>query len=228
MKTLLISSLLLVILTAKTHVATAQPAHEFPPLPYPYSALEAFIDATTMEIHYSRHHRGYFNNFVKGVEENNLGGIAIEDIFARVSELPITIRNNGGGHYNHNLFWKIMSPYGGDTGAAPKLLDAIKITFGSWESFVGKFQAAALGQFGSGWAWLSVNSQGNLFVSSTPNQDNPLMDVAGQRGTPILGLDVWEHAYYLRYQNRRADYVANFWKVVNWAEVERRYKELVK
>jgi Fe-Mn family superoxide dismutase len=202
----------------------AQQTFEFAPLPYSYDALETFIDKNTMEIHYSRHHRGYYNNFLKAVEESNLDGQTLTQIFANVSKQTASIRNNGGGYYNHNLFWEIMSPNGG---GEPKgeLLRAITKKFESFEKFKKEFETAAMTRFGSGWAWLSLDSNGELFISSTPNQDNPLMDVADKKGQPILGLDVWEHAYYLFYQNKRADYVANFWKVVHWNQVELLYKQ---
>ncbi len=202
-------------------------ANTFEPLPYAYDALEPSIDARTMEIHYDRHHRAYFNNFVKAVKDTEMDGMPLEAIFSRMSEFPVAVRNNGGGHYNHTLFWNIMSP---DGGGAPqgKLADDINKTFGSFAEFKKQFEQAGATRFGSGWAWLSVNAQGKLFISSTPNQDNPLMDVVEQRGTPILGLDVWEHAYYLKYQNMRGSYMSAFWDVVNWAEVGRRYDKLVK
>lgn len=206
--------------------ATSQQAFEFKPLPYSYDALEQFIDKTTMEIHYSRHHRGYYTNFVKGIEENKLTGKSLEELFSGVSQLPLTIRNNGGGWYNHTLFWEIMSPTGGGK-PGNELLKALETRFQSFENFQKEFETAAITRFGSGWAWLSVDKDGNLFISSTPNQDNPLMDVVEKRGTPLLALDVWEHAYYLQYQNKRADYVANFWKVVNWQKVEELYKEAI-
>ncbi len=201
--------------------------YTFDPLPYAYDALEHAIDAQTMEIHYDRHHRAYFNNFVNAVKDSEIDGLSLEAIFARMSTLPAAVRNNGGGHYNHTLFWNIMSPEGGGEPEG-KLSEAINTTFGSFDEFKKKFEAAGATQFGSGWAWLSVDASGNLFVSSTANQDNPLMDVVEERGTPILGLDVWEHAYYLKYQNRRAAYMGAFWDVVDWNEVGRRYDALVK
>lgn len=218
---------ILLLTTSFVFNSQSQSKFTFPELPYSYDALESFIDKTTMEIHYSRHHKAYFNNFVKAVDELKLEGMTLEQIFDQVSKFPVTVRNNGGGFYNHNLFWEIMSPNGGGE-PSEKLMKAIEKSFGSFEGFQKKFQAAATGQFGSGWAWLSVDNEGNLFVSSTPNQDNPLMDVADKRGTPILGLDVWEHAYYLNYQNKRGDYAGNFWKVVNWQVVEQKYKEAKK
>lgn len=198
------------------------PALVFEPLPYAYDALEPYIDAQTMEIHYSRHHQAYFNNLVKAVAGTELEGQPLEALFPKMSQLPVAVRNNGGGHWNHALFWKSLSPNGGGMPDGD-LLAAIEQAFGSFDEFKKQFDAAAVGRFGSGWAWLSVGAAGNLFISSTPNQDNPLMDVAEKRGAPLLGLDVWEHAYYLKYQNKRADYVGAFWNVVNWPEVAARY-----
>jgi Fe-Mn family superoxide dismutase len=198
--------------------------YTFPDLPYAYDALEPYIDAQTMEIHYTKHHRAYFDNFVKAAADNKIDNLSLEEIFSSVSAFPAAIRNNGGGYYNHMLFWKVMGP---DAGGEPKgeLLQAINKTFGSFDRFKAEFENAAKTQFGSGWAWLAVDADGNLFVSQTPNQENPLMDVSAKRGTPILTLDIWEHAYYLKYQNRRPDYVSNFWHVVNWNEVAELYKE---
>jgi Fe-Mn family superoxide dismutase len=198
--------------------------YTFPDLPYAYDALEPYIDAQTMEIHYTKHHRAYFDNFVKAAADNKIDNLSLEEIFSSVSAFPAAIRNNGGGYYNHMLFWKVMGP---NAGGEPKgeLLQAINKTFGSFDRFKAEFENAAKTQFGSGWAWLAVDADGNLFVSQTPNQENPLMDVSAKRGTPILALDVWEHAYYLKYQNRRPDYVSNFWHVVNWNEVAELYKE---
>lgn len=201
--------------------------YTFPELPYAYNALEPYIDAQTMEIHYSKHHKAYFDNFVKAASEAKIDNLSLEDIFTRVSIYPPVIRNNGGGLYNHTLFWNVMGP---NAGGEPEgdLMKAINETFGSFDKFKADFETAAKTQFGSGWAWLSVDASGKLFVSQTPNQDNPLMDVVAKRGQPILGLDVWEHAYYLKYQNRRPDYVANFWNVVNWKKVAELYKAAVK
>lgn len=203
---------------------TMAQGYTFPELPYGYSALEPYIDAQTMEIHYSKHHRAYFDNFVKAATENKIDHLSLEDIFAKVSSFPGAIRNNGGGYYNHMLFWQVMGP---NAGGEPEgaLMDAISKAFGSFDRFKSEFEAAAKTQFGSGWAWLAVDADGKLFVSQTPNQDNPLMDVASKRGTPILALDVWEHAYYLKYQNRRPEYVGNFWNVVNWKKVAELYLE---
>lgn len=201
--------------------------YTFDPLPYAYDALEPSIDAKTMEIHYDKHHRAYFNNFVKAIKDTDMDGLSLETMFARMSEFSVAVRNNGGGYYNHTFFWNIMSPNGG---GAPKgkLSEAINRTFGTFDDFRKKFEQAGATRFGSGWAWLSVDADGKLFISSTPNQDNPLMDVVEQRGIPILGLDVWEHAYYLKYQNQRGSYMTAFWDVVNWAEVAKRYEALIK
>ena len=195
----------------------------FEPLPYAYDALEPHIDARTMEIHYSKHHQAYFNNLTKAVAGTELEGKSVESLFPKISQLPAAVRNNGGGHWNHTFFWKSMAPKaGGEPSGA--LRAAIDKDFGSFDEFKKQFEAAAVGRFGSGWAWLSVAEDGALFISSTPNQDNPLMDVAEKRGVPILGLDVWEHAYYLKYQNRRNEYLAAWWNVVNWDEVNRRLR----
>ena len=206
---------------------TMAQGYTFPELPYAYNALEPYIDAQTMEIHYSKHHRAYFDNFMKAAAENKIDDLSMTDIFAKISTLPPVIRNNGGGFYNHNLFWKVMGP---NAGGQPEgaLLEAINKTFGSFDAFKAEFETAAKTQFGSGWAWLAVDSNGKLFVSQTPNQDNPLMDVAAKRGKPILALDVWEHAYYLKYQNRRPEYVSNFWNVVNWNKVAELYTKALK
>jgi Fe-Mn family superoxide dismutase len=229
MKTIIYSAIFVLITFNAIYVKAqnAEQAYVFEPLPYSFNALEKAIDAQTMEIHWDRHHRGYYNNFVAAIKETNMNGKSLEEIFAQISKLPVSIRNNGGGHYNHTLFWKIMSPDGGGEPKG-KLAKAINETFGSFDNFKKTFEQAAMTRFGSGWAWLSVNNAGKLFVSSTPNQDNPLMDVVEQKGTPILGLDVWEHAYYLKYQNKRAAYTSAFWSVVNWNEVEKRYESLVK
>ena len=205
------------------HPDKPEAVHAFKPLPYPYDALEPHIDAETMEIHYDRHHRAYFNNFIKAVEGTELARKPFEEIFSRMSGYPTAVRNNGGGVYNHDLFWTVLSPEGGGAPQGP-LADAINSTFGSFEDFKKTFESAAMTRFGSGWAWLCVDQQGKLFVSSTPNQDNPLMDVVDQKGLPILALDVWEHAYYLKYQNRRGSYVEAFWNVVHWPTVAKLYQ----
>lgn len=201
--------------------------HTFKALPYSYDALEKSIDKETMEIHYDRHHRAYFNNFNKAIEGTEMATLSFEELFANMSKHPVSVRNNGGGHFNHDLFWSILSPDGGGEPGG-KLAEAINETFGSFADFKKKFESAGATRFGSGWAWLSVDKNGKLFVSSTPNQDNPLMDVVDQQGKPILGMDVWEHAYYLRYQNKRASYMHAFWDVVNWKEVEKRYAAAAK
>jgi len=191
---------------------------KLPDLSYDYNALEPHIDARTMEIHHSKHHAAYTANFNKAVEESGLGGKSAEEIFAQVSAYSPAVRNNGGGFYNHNIYWSVMGPAGGGepTGA---LLEGINSAFGSFEDFKTKFSTAAATRFGSGWAWLVKQSDGSLAVSSTPNQDNPLMDVAEVKGTPLLNIDVWEHAYYLNYQNRRPDYIQAFWNVISWEAV---------
>ncbi len=196
-------------------------AFELPDLPYAFDALEPHIDARTMEIHHDRHHAGYTNNLNNAIAGTDLEGKSIEEILANVSGNG-AVRNNGGGYYNHNLFWTVMSPAGGGSPDGA-LADAINSAFGSFDSFKEAFSKAAATRFGSGWAWLIVDGSGHLAVTSTPNQDNPLMDVAEVKGTPILGLDVWEHAYYLNYQNKRPDYIQAFWNVVNWGEVAARF-----
>ena len=195
--------------------------HKFKPLPYAYDALEPHIDAKTMEIHYDRHHRAYFNNFMTAVDGSALAGQSFERIFANISEHSDTLRNNGGGVYNHDLFWQIMSPDGGGRPDGD-LARRLETAFGSFETFRATFNEAAATRFGSGWAWLCVDANGELFVSSTPNQDNPLMDIVDRQGTPILALDVWEHAYYLQYQNQRGSYIEAFWHVIDWNEVAAR------
>jgi Fe-Mn family superoxide dismutase len=197
-------------------------AFVLPELTYAYDALEKSIDARTMEIHHTKHHGAYVNNCNAAIAGTEWDEKPIEELMANVSKLPVAVRNNGGGHYNHSLFWQVLSPNGG---GKPKgeLLTDIETTFGSFESFREKFSTAGATRFGSGWAWLIVDGEGKLQICSTPNQDNPIMDIAEVKGTPVLGLDVWEHAYYLRYQNRRPDYINAFWDVVNWDEVARRY-----
>jgi len=198
-------------------------AFELPKLEYSYNALEPHIDAMTMEIHHTKHHAAYTTNLNNALNNLPQSSQPIEQILKEISKLPVAIRNNGGGYYNHNLFWKIMSPMGGGN---PKgdVSDAINRFFGSFDKLKEQFSNAAATRFGSGWAWLIVKENSDLAVISTPNQDNPLMDIAETKGKPILGIDVWEHAYYLKYQNRRADYIAAFWKVINWEEVSKRFK----
>ncbi|WP_291783247.1 superoxide dismutase [Cecembia sp.] len=196
-------------------------AFELPKLPYDYNALEPNIDARTMEIHHGKHHNGYVTNLNNAIAGTDLENKSLEELM-KVAGSNNAVRNNGGGHYNHSLFWTVMSP---DGGGAPTgdLATAIDAKFGSFDAFKEEFNKAAATRFGSGWAWLCVDEKKELCVCSTANQDNPLMDIADCPGTPILGLDVWEHAYYLNYQNRRPDYVAAFWNVVNWAEVSKRF-----
>jgi Fe-Mn family superoxide dismutase len=192
-----------------------------PELPYSYDALEPYIDAQTMEIHFTKHHAGYVNNLNNAVAGSDLEGKSLEELLPNISSLPVAVRNNGGGHFNHSLFWSIMGKGKGGNPSG-KLGDDINATFGSFDNFKTEFSKAAATRFGSGWAWLLVKD-GKLVISSTPNQDNPLMDVAEVKGTPVLGLDVWEHAYYLKYQNRRPEYIENFFNVVNWDAVADRY-----
>ncbi len=195
-------------------------AFTLPQLPYAYNALEPHIDAMTMEIHHSKHHNAYVTNLNKALEGKPEE--SIEDICKNISKYPMAVRNNGGGHFNHSLFWTIMKPNGGGEPTG-KLADAINAAFGSFADFKTKFAEAGASRFGSGWAWLCATGNGKVAVCSTPNQDNPLMDISECKGTPILGMDVWEHAYYLKYQNRRPDYIAAFWNVVNWDEVAKRF-----
>lgn len=197
-------------------------AFELQKLPYAYDALEPYIDAQTMEIHHDKHHAAYTNNLNAAITGSSLEGKTIEEIFATISAQPVAVRNNGGGFYNHNLFWDVMVP-GGSKTPEGDLQKSIDNSFGSYQNFKEAFTKAALTRFGSGWAWL-VKQGDSLVISSTPNQDNPLMDLAEVKGIPVLGVDVWEHAYYLKYQNRRPDYVDAFFNVVNWDEVARRFK----
>jgi len=202
-------------------------AFELPALPYANNALEPHIDAKTMEIHHDKHHQAYVTNLnaaVAGKEEEKL---SIEEICKNISKYPVAVRNNGGGHFNHSFFWKLMKANGGGNPTG-ELATAIDTHFASLEEFKKQFGAAAATRFGSGWAWLCVKADKSLAICSTPNQDNPLMDVSECKGTPILGLDVWEHAYYLNYQNRRPDYVGAFWNVINWDEVSKNYQAAIK
>ncbi|KQN37931.1 superoxide dismutase [Pedobacter sp. Leaf41] len=199
-------------------------AFELPALPYATDALEPHIDKTTMEIHHDKHHQAYVTNLNKAVEGKPEASLSIEEIIKNISKYPAAVRNNGGGHYNHSLFWKVLGP---NKGGEPTgdLAKAINDTFGSFAELKTKLQDAGATRFGSGWAWLSVGADKKLQVSSTPNQDNPLMDVAEVKGTPIFGIDVWEHAYYLKYQNKRPDYLAAIWNAVNWDAVAELYKK---
>jgi Fe-Mn family superoxide dismutase len=202
-------------------------AFVLPSLNYAFDALEPHIDAQTMEIHHGKHHATYVSKLNEAVKGTPLENLTIEQIMKKIGSSPMAVRNHGGGHFNHSLFWQLMSPKGG---GLPKsgVNSAITKKFGSFDKFKEEFNAAALNRFGSGWAWLSLNGSGELFVSSTPNQDNPYMDIAENPGIPILALDVWEHAYYLKYQNRRPEYVTAFWNVINWDEVETRFIEAKK
>ncbi|EKB48343.1 superoxide dismutase [Cecembia lonarensis] len=196
-------------------------AFELPKLPYDFNALEPHIDARTMEIHHGKHHNGYVTNLNNAIAGTDLENKSLEELM-KVAGSNNAVRNNGGGHYNHSLFWTVMSPNGGGAPTGD-LAAAIDAKFGSFDAFKEEFNKAAATRFGSGWAWLCVDEKKELCVCSTANQDNPLMDIADCPGTPILGLDVWEHAYYLNYQNRRPDYVSAFWSVVNWDEVSKRF-----
>jgi len=196
---------------------------ELPKLGYDYNALEPYIDSLTMEIHHSKHHAAYVNNLNKAVEGTELAKLSLNELLTNASKHPVAVRNNGGGHYNHTMFWEILK-VNNNGKPSGKLASAIDSEFGSFDEFKKKFSDAATGRFGSGWAWLVKKPDGKLAVTSTPNQDNPLMDVADVKGFPVLGLDVWEHAYYLKYQNKRPDYIANFWNVINWDEVNKRFE----
>lgn len=193
------------------------------PLPYANDALEPHFDALTMEIHHDRHHQAYVTNLNNAVNGTELEGKSLEDLIASISKFPAAVRNNGGGHWNHSFFWKSLSPNGGGNPVG-ELAKAIDAKFGSFATFKDEFKKAALGRFGSGWAWLIVTAGGEVAITSTPNQDNPLMDLAEVKGTPVLGLDVWEHAYYLKFQNKRPDYVDTYWNVVDWNAAEAIYK----
>ncbi len=199
---------------------------QLPSLPYAFNALEPTIDAHTMEIHHGKHHAAYVNNLNAAITGTDADKLSIEEICKNISKYSPAVRNNGGGHFNHSMFWTVMTP-GGSKEPAGELLKVINATFGSVDELKTKFASAGATRFGSGWAWLVV-SGGKLVVGSTPNQDNPLMDVSDLKGTPILGLDVWEHAYYLNYQNRRPDYITAWWNVVNWDLVSKAYTEAMK
>ncbi len=195
---------------------------DFPVLPYQYDALEPFIDAETVKVHYDKHHKGYFKRFVNAIKGTELESLSIENIFRNVSEHKGSVKNNGGGFYNHILYWNNLSP---DGGGEPQgaLREAITNDFGSFDAFKEELKNTANSKFGSGWAWLCLNNEGKLFITATNNQINPLMDVAAEQGIPLLAIDVWEHAYYLKYQNKRADYIDNIWDIINWEEVKIRY-----
>jgi Fe-Mn family superoxide dismutase len=196
-------------------------AFTLPPLPYPHDALEPHFDTLTMQIHHGKHHQAYVDNLNKAIAGTAHENDTIEQLVAAAGYISAAVRNNGGGHWNHTFFWESLAP---NVGGTPKgnLADAINTAFGSFEAFKEKMSTAGMTRFGSGWAWLIKDADGKLHITSTPNQDNPLMDIAEVKGTPILGVDVWEHAYYLKYQNRRAEYLAAFWNVVNWDKVAQR------
>ena len=198
---------------------------QFPELPYAFDALEPYIDAQTMELHYTKHHRGYYDKFLAAVKGTEMEGKPFGELLAGISNAPAGVRNNGGGFINHDLFWKVMSKNGGGEPSG-ELGEEINKTFGSFEKFRDEFSNSAATRFGSGWAWLIVDGAGKLNITSTPNQDSPLMDVAEVKGTPILGLDVWEHAYYLKYQNKRPEYIKNWFNVINWEEVAKNFKNV--
>ena len=198
----------------------------FPALPFAYDSLEPYIDARTMEIHYDKHHRAYFNNLVTAVKGTPMESMGIEEILKTVSGRGDAVRNNGGGYYNHMLFWNNLKK--GSAGPSESLKNAIEKKFGSLDKFKETFTNAAKTRFGSGWAWLYLDAGKSLAVASSPNQDNPLMDLSPFKGSPLLTIDVWEHAYYLKYQNKRADYIDAFWNVVNWEEVDKRYQLALK
>jgi len=204
----------------------AQAPYSLPALPYEFKALEPSIDSATMNIHYSRHHAAYINNLNQALQGNESAQLSLIDLLKNISKYPASVRNNGGGHYNHSLFWSILTP-SRNTQPSKDLMEAIQLGFGGMDSLRAQMNKAAMSRFGSGWAWLYINTSGKLAISSTPNQDNPLMDVVSDQGTPILGIDVWEHAYYLKYQNKRGDYLAAIWTVINWDEVSRRYHEVI-
>ncbi len=214
---------LLAVLTSLQVFASEQsaPVFDFPALPYAYDALEPHFDARTMEIHYQKHHRAYYDNFIKAIKGTDYENETLKNTFASISQAPPAVRNMGGGYFNHQLFWENLTPAQGKPSA--ELTEALNRRFGSMEAFKEVFNQQAAGLFGSGWVWLLLTPQGELEVTTTVNQDNPLMDTVLVRGTPLLALDVWEHAYYLKYQNRRTDYIAAFWQVVDWESVSRRY-----
>lgn len=221
-----LATLALGVAASKTVLAQMADAFALPKLPYAFNALEPHIDAQTMEIHYSRHHKAYVDNLNKALAGSGAEGKTLEEILKNISKYSAAIRNNGGGHWNHTFFWEILSPK--STKPSGKLQKKIIDTFGTVEKMQEEFNKAAAARFGSGWAWLILQKNGDLKVVSTPNQDNPYMDVVEVQGCPIIGLDVWEHAYYLKYQNKRADYAGAFWKVLNWDKAEKNYNAALK
>jgi len=221
-------ALVALLLTILAPLAAAQ-GFSLAPLPYSYDALAPAIDEQTMRIHHGRHHQAYVDNLNKAVAAAPaLAGLSLEALMAQISKAGDAVRNNGGGHWNHTFFWQSMTRPGQGGSPSPELLAAINRDFGSLDQFKAAFKAAGLGRFGSGWAWLIVTTNGKLKITSTPNQDNPLMDIVADRGQPILGNDVWEHAYYLQYQNRRGDYLDAWWQVVDWSTISRRYADAQK
>ncbi len=223
MKKILIITILLTFINL---LAMTQNNYIFKELPYSYDALEPYIDATTMETHYDKHHRAYYNNFVKGMEDGKYEKLPILEIFAKISQYPDVIRNMGGGYWNHEFFWESMTSE--KTSVSNDLLKEIEKSFGTFDNFKNEFSKAANSVFGSGWAWLILNEKNELKITKTSNQDNPYMDVVSEKGTPLLAIDVWEHAYYLKHKNKRADYVQDFWNVVNWDAVSKRYENAIK
>lgn len=209
--------------TKKQSTMNSKNTFEFRALPYAYDALEPFIDKPTLEIHYGKHHKAYYDNFIAAIKGTEMESMDIKDIFRNMSNFPVAVRNNGGGYFNHTFYWEGMKASGSGMPTG-KLAEAITKSFSSFDEFKKQFSDAGKTRFGSGWAWLSIDDKGKLFIFSTPNQDNPLMDLAEKKGTPLLVMDVWEHAYYLKYQNKRPDYIDAFWHVVNWEEVAKRYE----
>ncbi|MFV0521658.1 MAG: superoxide dismutase [Mangrovibacterium sp.] len=226
-QTWLVTLVLIFVPFASACAQSLEEKYPFPELPYAYQSLEPAIDAQTMEVHYNKHHRGYYTNFLKAVNKAEMTNLSMEEIFAQASKLPVFLRNNAGGYYNHCLFWESLSPISNQV-IPTKLKKVLEDHFGSIERFKGEFSHQAASVFGSGWTWLVATPKGELLISSTPNQDNPLMDDAEIKGTPLLALDVWEHAYYLKYQNKRINYIDAFWSIVNWNVVEKRLMESVK
>ena len=200
---------------------------EYHPLLYSYDAFEPYIDKLTVEIHYSKHHKAYYDNFMNAIKGTDMESMDIKDIFRNISKYPMAVRNNSGGYFNHTFYWESMKAHGGGVPTG-KLSEAVTKTFSSFDEFKKQFSDAGKTRFGSGWAWLCLDEKVNLFICSTPNQDNPLMDIAEKKGIPLLTIDVWEHAYYLKYQNKRADYIEAFWNLVNWEAVAVRYENALK
>lgn len=211
---------------ASKTVSSPISGHFFPALPYAYNALEPYIDAQTMELHHDKHHRGYFKTFTAAIDHTSLETTSLPEIFGKVSTLSPVIRNAGGGYYNHILYWENMSPQ--ESQPSARILSAIVKHFGSYDELINRFNNAAKTLFGSGWAWLILDENKDLKITATANQDNPLMDVVNERGIPMLTIDIWEHAYYLKYQNRRTDYIDSFWKIINWETVNKRFDKAVK